>query len=66
MGAGEKTCSKAHWRVFKVSQPPAMSLGKLAELVQLIFGVLAFVLGRHAGINGYSHVQKYFLDEVAV
>jgi hypothetical protein len=29
--------------------------------MQLILGVLAFVFGRHAGVNGYSHryTSKY-------
>jgi len=38
----------------------AMLLSEGAQLVQLVFGVLASVLGRHAGIDSYSHTRKYF------
>jgi hypothetical protein len=36
----------------------AVPLSKLAELVQLVLGVLAFVFRRHAGISSYSHLYQ--------
>lgn len=33
-------------------------LGKSTQLVQLVRGVLALVLGGHPGINSYAHAVK--------